>query len=90
MTVYVDDLRTWNGKQWCHLVGTNEGELETFAVSRLELKTKWLQTTGGYLHYDLSKAKRTLALQRGAKYIPTEELQRRVRRRRQPRTEGDA
>ena len=80
MTVYVDDLRTWNGRTWCHLCGTNEGELETFAVSRLELKTKWLQTTGGYLHYDLRPALRELALKRGAKYIPTEELQRRVRK----------
>ena len=85
MTVYVDDLREWNGRQWCHLVGTNEGELETFAVSRLELKKKWLQSVGGYLHYDLSPAKRELALRRGAKYISTEELKKRVRR---PREEA--
>ena len=81
MTVYVDDLREWNGKVWCDLVGTNEGELELFAVTKLELKTKWLQTNGGYLHYCLRPALRELALRRGAKYIPTEELQRRVRKR---------
>lgn len=88
MTVYVDDLRTWNGKQWAHLVGTNEGELEYFAVSRLELKTKWLQKTGGYLHYDLSPAKRELALIRGAKYLPTRELLKRVKRKPKATQEG--
>lgn len=79
MTVYVDDLRSWNGKQWCHLVGTNESELDLFAVTKLELKTKWRQRTGGYLHYDITAAKREIALRRGARYIPTEELKRRVK-----------
>jgi hypothetical protein len=81
MTVYVDDLRTWGGKQWCHLVGTNEGELDYFATSRLDLRAKWRQDTGGYLHYDLTPAKRKLALRRGAKYLPTKELLKRVERR---------
>lgn len=79
MAVYVDDLREWNGRQWCELVGTNESELELFAVTKLELKPKWLQTTGGYKHYHLRPALRELALRRGAKYIPTEELKRRIR-----------
>jgi len=81
VTVYVDDLRTWGNKRWCHLVSTSESELAYFAVSKLGLKTKWLQETGGYLHYDLSPAKRELALKRGAQYLPTEDLLRRVRRR---------
>ena len=82
MTVYVSDaFGPFNGRIWYQLVGTNEGELDYFAVSKLGLKPKWLQKTGGYLHYDLSPAKRKLALQRGAKYLPTRELLKRVKRR---------
>ena len=80
MTVYVDDLRTWNGRSWCNLVATNESELDLFAVSKLGLKTQWLQRTGGYLHYDLRPALRDEALRKGARYISTEELLKRVRR----------
>lgn len=79
MTVYVDDLREWNGRSWCHLVGTNADELDDFAIVRLGMKRAWRQTTGGYVHYDLRPKKREEALRRGAKYIPTEELKKRVK-----------
>lgn len=81
MTVYVDDLRSWGGKKWCHLVGTEESELDYFATSCLGLKRKWRQNTGGHLHYDLTPANRELALRMGARYLPTEELLKRVRKR---------
>jgi hypothetical protein len=83
MTVYVDDLRTWNGRRWCNLVATNESELDMFAMLKLGLRPRWRQSTGGYLHYDLRPALREVALRRGAKYIPTEELLKRVRGRRE-------
>jgi hypothetical protein len=81
MTVYVDDLREWNGKKWCDLVGTDASELDYFAIVKLGLKSDWAQTTGGYRHYNLRPKLREEALRRGAKYIPTEELLKRVKRR---------
>jgi hypothetical protein len=48
---------------------------------KLGLKSDWAQTTGGYRHYNLRPKLREEALRRGAKYIPTEELLKRVKRR---------
>jgi len=79
MTVYVDDLRTWNGKEWCELVATSLDELDYFAVVRLHLKLVWKQTNGRYTHYDLTPRLRHDALVRGAKYMPTRELLKRIR-----------
>ena len=78
MTVYVDDLREWNGRRWCHLVGTDLEELDYFAVVKLGLKRKWKQT-GRYTHYDLRPAMREKALHKGARYLPTKELLKRIK-----------
>lgn len=79
MTLYVDDLRTWNGKSWCHLCGTNASELDFFAVVKLGLKDTDVQIVGGYRHYSLTPVLRDKATRLGAKYITTESLLKRVR-----------
>lgn len=81
MTVYVDDLRTWNGKTWCSLCGTNASELDAFAMLKLGLRPGWVQNVGGFRHYDLRPKLREVALRKGARYISTEDLMRRVRKR---------
>lgn len=92
MTVYVSDaFGPFNGKIWYHLVGTSADELDYFAVVKLDLKVAWRQRTGGYTHYDLRPAKRDEALRKGARYLPTRELLKRVKPdRRKTTQEGTA
>jgi hypothetical protein len=84
VTVFVDDPKVHpGGKQWCHLLGTNEKELDYFAICKLGLKAEYKQTRAAghrYTHYDLTPAKRRSALRKGARYMPTRELLARVGR----------
>src|SRR5262245_60040428 len=83
MTIFVDDLVAWpqkttgqaaqhfgNGKRSCHLWSDGPvDELNAFATS-IGLRHAWLQTKHAhFLHYDLTPAKRELAVLRGAQQV---------------------
>lgn len=74
--VYVDALREYpaalikraarhHGRRWCHLTADTTDELHTFAL-RLGLKLASFQDDHRHPHYDLTPAKRALALKLGA------------------------
>ncbi|MCB5188871.1 DUF4031 domain-containing protein [Methylobacillus caricis] len=67
MTIYVDDeLISWKGKEWCHMVADTLPELHQFAV-KLGLKASWFQNESKYPHYDVTVNMRDKALRMGAK-----------------------
>lgn len=66
MAVYVDnELISWRGKLWCHLVADTLPELHEFAT-RLGLRRSWFQASSRYPHYDVTVAVRDRALTMGA------------------------
>mgnify|MGYP003516645513 CR=1 FL=1 len=70
MPVYVDPEMTWPTKIKCfkngssHLFADTEDELHAMA-KRLGLKREWFQDASVFHHYDLSPAKRILAVKLG-------------------------
>ncbi|ROR21408.1 uncharacterized protein DUF4031 [Comamonas sp. BIGb0124] len=66
MAIYVDDeLISWRGKLWCHMVADTLPELHTFA-RRLGLREAWFQAKSAYPHYDVTVSVRDRALAMGA------------------------
>ena len=67
MPVYVDKPLWKLGRMiMCHMVADTLGELHSMA-DRLGLKRAWFQDGKNSIpHYDISKAKRTLAMKFGA------------------------
>jgi len=73
VTVFVDPLTQWNGKQWCHM-GTDGNLSELHAISyAIKLKRCWFQA-GRHPHYDLRPSKRALAIKRGAVPVGSKEF----------------
>lgn len=69
MTMYVDQLKKYNGKYWCHMMTDGDlKELHQFALS-IGLKRSWFQNRIYHPHYDLVPSKRNLAIQKGAKSV---------------------
>jgi hypothetical protein len=70
MTVYVDDYSAgFRGMIMCHMMSdTSVDELHEFAEA-LGLKRFWFQD-GSAPHYDVSRSKRSVALQMGALHLP--------------------
>lgn len=78
--ILVDQLRGYETrlrhKTWCHMVSdTSEAELHEFAA-RLGLKRSWaqLRPSASAAHYDLTPAKRALAVKFGAVEVTGREL----------------
>lgn len=78
MTVYVDEIRDYgpgrNKGEWSHLWSddpTNQ-ELHQMAVA-IGLKYHWFQPRRGFPHYDVRPNKRSLALKKGAVFMPLKE-----------------
>jgi hypothetical protein len=68
MTCYVDKPEwEWRGKMWAHLLADSLDELHAFA-GQLGLQRAWFQAPPQtrYPHYDVTAAKRELALSLGA------------------------
>jgi hypothetical protein len=71
MTVYVDNMKRparvrGRFSEWSHLMADSTEELQAFG-DRLGLRRTWLQLGGTALeHYDLTEARRTVALRMGA------------------------
>lgn len=71
MPVYVDDMRAPYGRMvMCHMVADTLAELHAMA-DRIGLARRWYQgpPTTRRPHYDISLAKRTLAIRDGAQEI---------------------
>jgi hypothetical protein len=66
VAVYVDDaVWPWRGKRWAHLMADSLDELHEFA-QRLGLRRNWFQDRASGAHYDITDAKREMALRIGA------------------------
>lgn len=82
MTVYVDDVRHAYGRMvMCHMWADDEAELMAM-VDRIGVDRRWVQRPpkASWLHFDVSLAKKALALQAGAvltdRFGPVEHLAR--------------
>lgn len=78
--ILVDAIREYDTKlrhkQWCHMVSdTSEEELHAFSA-RLGLKRSWaqLRPKASAAHYDLTPARRALAIRLGAVEVTSREL----------------
>jgi hypothetical protein len=92
MTVFVDFLIEYpstmikprarqHGRLWSHLFGTDTGELHLFARG-IGIKRKYFQNKIQFPHYDLTPAKRNLAILRGAEQVQLIDFLREQRKRR--------
>ena len=89
MTVFVDPLMActpWGTRKRyrtvSHLIADTRAELVAFAVDQLGLRLEWIQDAereGRLTHFDLTPAKRQLAVARGAVEIDRREMGRRIR-----------
>lgn len=75
MPVYVDNPQHQFGRmKMCHMIADTKDELLTM-VDTIGVKRKWIQKEGTpWEHFDISLAKRKLAVSAGAKEITTREL----------------
>ena len=75
MTVYVDDMRAPFGRMvMCHMAADTTEELLEMA-DRIGVQRKWLQKAGQWdEHFDISLAKRALAVKNGAIEVTRKDL----------------
>lgn len=75
MTVYVDDMRAPFGRMiMCHMIADSRDELLAMA-DLIGVSRRWLQKAGTiYEHFDISRAKRNLAVRAGAVEITKRDL----------------
>jgi uncharacterized protein DUF4031 len=79
MTIYVDDMfmsaRVGRTRaRWCHMFSdVSIAELDAFAVS-IGMDTVWCQYNHGFVHYDVTEAKRLRAIHSGAVPIAYRDL----------------
>ena len=70
VTVYVDNMRAPFGRMiMCHMIADTEAELHAMADT-IGVARRWYQGD----HYDISLAKRALAVQAGAREVTRMEL----------------
>jgi len=74
MAVYVDDMKAKYGRMiMCHMMADTLEELHEMA-DKIGIKRKWFQNHKKYPHYDISKAKRKLAVEFGSKEMSARDL----------------
>lgn len=75
MSVYVDDMEAPYGRmRMCHMIADSHDELVAMALL-IGVAPKWIQQAGTYgEHFDICKAKKALAIRRGAVLITSREL----------------
>lgn len=82
MTVYVDDMRRpYRGMLMCHMVADSIAELLAMADA-IQVAHRHLQTPETRPHFDICRAKRTLAVKHGAVEITRRQAARIAPRRR--------
>lgn len=83
MSVYVDTLIDYGWKLGpsCHLLADSDDELHKFAAS-IGMKRAWFQDGDSHTlpHYDLTKARRAVAVAKGAIEISRRELIDRIKK----------
>lgn len=86
--VYVDDMQAGYGRMvMCHMVADTDDELHTMA-DKIGVARRWHQKSGTpHSHYDICKAKRTLAVQFGAVEIGRRQLAEIIQRKRANQSE---
>lgn len=92
MSVYVDEIRKWphakppfdNGS--CHLTADSLDELHAFAAS-IGMRRIWFQDHPIAAHYDLTPARRMVAVAKGALFVPARH-QSQMRRRKKENVDG--
>lgn len=79
MSVYVDDMEAPLGRMiMCHMIADSTSELLEMA-DRIGVSRRWIQSAGTYReHFDISKAKRALAIEHGAVELSQMELARKL------------
>ena len=83
--IYVDAaIHPWRGKVWCHLFSEDIAALHDFAA-KLGMRREWFQQPpkASWFHYDITAAKRAVALRLGAReasHVETLVVARRVMR----------
>lgn len=74
MTVYVDSAFIQYGRMlMCHMMADTDAELHAMADA-IGIDRRHFQPGKRHPHYDICKAKRALAIQRGAVEVTTREL----------------
>lgn len=75
MAVYVDEARFAFGRMiMCHMIADTTEELLAM-VDTIGVQHKWIQHAGTQReHFDISRAKRALAVKAGAQQITSREL----------------
>ncbi len=83
MTVYVDDMRAPFGRMtMCHMIADTSDELHAMART-IGVDPRWIQRESTHReHYDVSLAKRALAVKAGAKEITMRDVARILNRKR--------
>lgn len=72
--VYVDTMKARYGRMiMCHMGADSIEELHKMADS-IGMKRKWFQNKLRFPHYDICKAKKSLAIRYGALEIPQKEF----------------
>ncbi len=87
MTVYVDSMRAKVGRMtMCHMVADTSAELHAMAFV-IGVRWKWVQNEGTHReHFDISLAKRRLAIQHGAVEVGWREIGKLLNQKRLERT----
>lgn len=91
MSVYVDNMRAPHGRMiMCHMFADTHDELVDMA-DRIGVARRWIQVEGTHReHFDVSLAKRALAVQHGAEEITMHELSRLLNEKRRASTPDSA
>ena len=93
MSAYVDPLRPcipnarWKYKEVSHLVADSVVELHKFA-KLLGLRKGWFQDKAFTPHYDITRERRSKAIEAGALAVSTKELVWRIRKSRREYCQG--
>ncbi len=80
MSVFVDQPHFKFGRMiMCHMIADSYAELVEM-IDKIGVARKWIQKEGTkYEHFDISKGKRDLAIQNGAKILNTKELVKKIK-----------
>ena len=83
MAVYVDNMQAGFGRMvMCHMFADSREELDAMA-DKIGVQRKWIQKAGTvYEHYDVCKAKRSLAVKNGAIEVTMRDLGLKIQQRR--------
>ena len=75
MTIYVDKAVHKYGRMiMCHMISDNSDDELHCMAQLIGIQRKWFQEKSSFPHYDICKAKRTMAVKNGAIELSSREL----------------